>query len=254
MIHVDPALSAPETRHAATAPARALIDGQMAMLSRLAQIGMELAEACGRDARAEAGDGPAPSPEHRREIGLVFARVARAVRMTIALQSRLAGDLAALDRADDVARMRRKTERRFRLSRLCGEAARASVDARRRSGAQRWSDEDAIEDEIERLSAEACERLTDAEDGDLWGRPFDEVVARICADLKLSPEWGARLRAAVEPPPSHSPPEPHPPPPVILGRSAARAQTRGPSSEDVDEGASRLGDAGPRLSAPLRPG
>jgi hypothetical protein len=236
MIHVDPALIAPATRPApaaATAEARALIEGQMAMLTRLAQIGMEIAEACGREACANAG---AAEPAARHDPGLVFARVARAVRMTIALQSRLMKDLAALDRADDQAEKARTTRRRMRLSALVEEAARAQVAARREAGGQYWADEDAVEDEIEQLASEAYERLVDAEDGgDRLGRPFGEVVAGICADLGLSPDWTARLEAAVEAPPDlpaaataarPEPPAARPPDPALLtprpspGRSA----------------------------------
>src|SRR5687767_8630850 len=102
MIHVDPALVAPSPAAAPATDARALIERQLAMLTRLAEIGMEIAEACGREAVAApgAGEGAAQTPERLRDPGLAFARVARAVRMTIALQSRLAKDLAALDRTD----------------------------------------------------------------------------------------------------------------------------------------------------------
>jgi hypothetical protein len=196
MIHVDPAHIAPEPASPpAPIDARALIEGQIAMLSRLAQVGMELAEACGREAKAPSSDGAA-----RAHPGLAFARVARAVRMTIALQSRLMKDLAALDRADDMAERARTTKRRTRLAQLIEDAARAKVDAQRESGARFWADEDAIEDEIETLTSEGYERLIDAEDGGLWGRPFDDVVAGVCKDLGLSPDWTARIAASVEPP------------------------------------------------------
>ena len=213
MIPADPTLLAssplPPTAPAdAPAPARVLIEGQLAVLSRLTQIGMEIAEAAGQEARAAAAtaasapeEGAAPAREHRRDPGLVFARVARAVRMTIALQSRLLKDLADLDRAEERAASDRTRERRRRLSRLLDEAARASVTARRDAGAQHWADEDAVEEEIEAWSAHAYERLTDAEDGDLWGRSFDEVVAGVVKDLGLSPDWCAPLLAATVPPP-----------------------------------------------------
>jgi hypothetical protein len=233
MIHVDPALVASDPP---PAPARALIEGQMAMLSRLAAIGMEIAEACGREAKA------APNAGEARAVGLVFARVARAVRMTIALQSRLMKDLAALDRADDMAERARTARRRIRLSRLVEDAARTAVAAKRAAGHQYWADEDAVEDEIEQLSCEAYERLVDAEDDDLSGGPFEEVVAGIAKDLGLSPDWTARLLAATAPPASSGaaptdaprtasrsgsstdePPDPEPSPPALAwARPTAR--------------------------------
>jgi hypothetical protein len=196
MIHVDPAHIAPDPANPpAPDDARARIEGQLVVLDRLVAIGMEIAEACGLQAKAPPTEGARSHP------GLVFARVARAVRMTIALQSRLMKDLAALDRADAVAERARTTKRRTRLAQLIEDAARAKLDAQRESGSRFWADEDAIEDEIETLTSEAYERLIDAEDGDLWGRPFNEVVAGVCKDLGLPPDWTARIAASVQPPP-----------------------------------------------------
>ena len=221
MIDVDPAHIAPDPASAAP-DARARIEAQLVMLDRLAQVGMEIAEACGREAKAPSSDGAS-----RSHPGLVFARVARAVRMTIALQSRLMKDLAALDRADEIAERARTTKRRTRLAQLIEDAARAKVDAQREAGARFWADEDAFEDEIEQLTSDAYERLIDAEDGNLWGRPFDEVVAGVCKDLGLSPDWTTRIAASVQPPAA---------PPTSPTRSVAGG---GPLAEErVVEGAS----------------
>ena len=229
MIHVDAALLDPSPL-AAPAPARALIEGQLAMLTRLAQIGMEIAEAAGHEARAAAatarrarrGRGPRARTDPRP--GLVFARVARAVRMTIALQSRLLKDLADLDRADERAAARPQdrapacacpacsTRPPRRPSRRSASPAPGAGRTRRPSRTR-----------SRQLSSEAYERLTDAEDGDLVGRPFDEVVAGVGEDLGLSPDWTVRLMAAVEPPRARcadaAPPPSRPP----LSRGKARA-------------------------------
>ncbi|OYX34496.1 MAG: hypothetical protein B7Y99_05225 [Caulobacterales bacterium 32-69-10] len=63
----------------------------MAMLERLAEIGMEIAEDAGRMSRSQAeGVAQAADP------GLTYSRAARAVRLTIALQQRLTeGAIAA---------------------------------------------------------------------------------------------------------------------------------------------------------------
>ena len=187
MVALDPAPLAtapvlPEARPTAslTLP-RALIERQIAMLTRLAEIGMEIAEAAGRQAAgsaAEAADGPPLG-----DPGLAYARAARAVRMTLFLQSRLAKDLADLDKAEVQARAERTSARRARLHRLVEQA----IEAERRD-----------EDEIEHLSSDAWERLRDADDeAELVGSaPFAEVVARICQDLQLSPASTARLLAA----------------------------------------------------------
>ena len=237
MIAADPALPAPAPAPAAApASARALIEAQMAMLSRLAQMGMDIAEAVRRDV-CDAGPDPAPnpdqgapphptgpaprSPDQRRHLALVFARVARAVRLTIALQSRLAKDLAALDKEAAWAEDDRRRDRRLRLGGLVREAAKTLVVTRRQAEGDSM-EAGVVEAEIELLSGAAYERLTEAEDGWLVGRPFDQVVARICRDLGMTPDAAARLTAMVAAPPqdraappAEPPPDPASPPPSL---------------------------------------
>ena len=166
MIRVDPATVAIPASAEPGARARAVIERELAMLTRLAEIGMEIAEAAGRQACGGADDPQATSDgPFRTDPALAYARVARAVRMTLALQARLAKDLADLDRADSQARAARAAARRSRLHRLVEQAIEAEE-----AGHADWD-----EDEIERLSADAWERLTDAEDeADFAGlAPFD---------------------------------------------------------------------------------
>jgi hypothetical protein len=166
------------------AAARALIEGNIAMLTRLAEVGMGIAEDAGRRSHALAQGGEdagadAPDP------ALSYARAARAVRMTIALQSRLSKDLLALDEADDKARAARAGVRLRRVHRL---VKRALEDG---------EGDEADEDEVERLSTGAWERLRDLDEADLADRPLSEIVALICRDLGLSPQTSAlALQAA----------------------------------------------------------
>ena len=146
------------------------------MLTRLAEIGMGIAEDAGRRSAALA-DGGAAGTE-APDPALAFARAARAVRMTIALQSRLLADLAGLDRAEGLARAADASARRERIHRRVERAIEAAHD----------DDDDA--DEVERLSMDAWERLVDADEDDLVEGPLDAVVARICADLGLRPDGG----------------------------------------------------------------
>jgi hypothetical protein len=147
-----------------------LTERQLARLERLADIGMEIAEAAGRRAAALAADpagiddGPDP--------GLTYARAARAVRLTIALQSRLVADRAAGERAVAAARAAEGAQRRHRIHARVEQFIEAERD-------------DA--DEAERLSSAVWEQLTEADDADLLDRPVAEVVAAICRDLGLSP-------------------------------------------------------------------
>ena len=53
-----------------------------------------------------------------------------------------------------------------------------------------------VETGVEQLCEEVDERLTEAEDFDLEGRPFHEIVAGVCKDLGMSPDWTARLTDA----------------------------------------------------------
>jgi hypothetical protein len=163
---------------ARAAQAHALIDRQLAMLTRLAEIGMEIAEAAGRRAcaLAEGGEAAPSLVAQGPDPGLAYARAARAVRLTIALQSRLAKDLAALDEAQARANGAEAARRRDR--------AHAHVE-------QAAEDQRDDTDEVEALSSRAWERLTDLDDDDLLLRPIGEVVARICEDLGLSPAFVA---------------------------------------------------------------
>ena len=253
MIHVDPARIAPADRPdpaAAAAEARALIVGQMAMLTRLAQIGMEVAEACGRQAAAQTDvrqtgapqtdtDKPDPAePARPRDLALVFARAARAVRLTIALQARLAKDLAALDRDRAYADEERRRERRWRLQGQIREAAKTLVVTRRQAEGD-CLEAGVVEAEIELLSGAAYERLTEAEDGYLMGRPFAEVVARICRDLGMTPDGAARLTATAEPPPDADPPPRLSPCPAMGEGSGTGARGAAPPGQAVEAGPDR---------------
>jgi hypothetical protein len=196
------------THRATSAPAaetaRELIDAQLPMLTRLAEIGMDIAEAAGRRAVAQAEGGE--TEERGSDPALAYARAARAVRLTLALQSRLVAELAALDQAHAKARAVEAGRRRDRIHARVEQA----IEAERA---------DAEGDEIEHLSAAAWERLTETDDAELLDLPMDEVVALVCRDLGLSPAWaeafaGGALAVAD-----------HPPPPAVpSGRAASPAK------------------------------
>jgi hypothetical protein len=186
----------PAVDHAASHAA--LIERQLAKLERLADIGMEIAEAAGRRAAtlAEGGEEGADGPDP----GLTYARAARAVRLTLALQARLARDLAALGEAATRAHAAEAARRRDRIHTRVERALEAE-----RLG----------EDEVEGLSSDAWERLTEEDDEALLARPIEEMVALICADLGLSPAWAApafpRLGPAPRTDADGPPPRPAPP-------------------------------------------
>jgi hypothetical protein len=167
----------------ATDRARRLVDRQLAMLGDLAEMGLEVARAVERRAK-EAGP-----QDDLNAVAMAYARAARAVRMALMLQSRLIRDLQALEdgvaeqaasvvaRADK-ARIDRQDERKLQVERIVGRVAQARSDD---------------EDEIQWFADETAERLADdGLYGDVMKRPVGEIVALICRDLGLKPDW-ARL-------------------------------------------------------------
>jgi hypothetical protein len=179
---VDPALA-----EAAGEP-RAVIVRQLQVLGELAELGLDIARAIARQAATEApGEAPAEMPGEttrapqvvKGDVSLAYARVARAVRLTIALQSRLLQDLRALDEVAERhlhgGRSNTARERKARVRRILDRVIDAEVG-------------DAAEGD--RLAGEVRERLeNDDIYGDVLARPVGEIVAMICRDLGLSPDW-----------------------------------------------------------------
>jgi hypothetical protein len=155
----------PETLPAARSAdwARPLLDRQLAVLGRLAEAGLEIAVAL--EAQARGGEAVVQG-----DVAMAYNRVARAVRQTIMLQSRLIE--AWQDRA--TAATGRKAAARASAARI----VRDVIEDERENDAER----------TERLTTEAAERLRDEDFGDLLARPFAEAVADIVRDLGLSPD------------------------------------------------------------------
>jgi hypothetical protein len=175
---------------------------RLRMLEKLAQLEMELAEALQRQAIAAAdptppaepdaaeASGPGAAPGTAGDLSAAFARIARSLRLTLALQARaeeqlralLAGEAAKVEvrraevtrRATEEARARSEHHRN-EVERLVCEAAEREVE-----------DEQALKSVLEALE----ERLADDEAyWDLDQMPLPEAVERLCADLELTPDW-----------------------------------------------------------------
>jgi hypothetical protein len=166
---------------------RALLDRQLEALNRLADMGMALAGAIERRATAE---DPAQDTD-LHDAALDFARVSRVVRMTFALQSRLIEEFKGVSqrrsggpgKADDwsagfggrpdIVDHDEVLKRQLKgVVRRLGEASSMDGEA------------------VERLVREAGERLE--EEGffhDITERPMGEVVALVCEDLGIAPDW-----------------------------------------------------------------
>jgi hypothetical protein len=162
---------------AAQAQARVVVERQLQVLGRLAEIGLAIATALEQQVTAEGAKG---------ETALAYARVSRAVRLTVALQSSVLQDLQALDRAAG--------------SRLYEQGCKAERDQQRRARAHRERVERVLdrviegeaksEAEGERLAAAVYERLEhDDIYGDLATRSVSEIIDLVCRDLGLAPDW-----------------------------------------------------------------
>jgi hypothetical protein len=163
---VNPA-SAPD---AAAGP---LLDRQLRLLGELAEIGLEIARALEAQAK---GTGPKVTGG---DIAHAYARVSRAVRQAILLQSRLIGDAetrrATVKAEADKSRQERQDSRKAAISFAIERIAEAQHD-------------DA--ETVEGLTEEANDRLDDEGFlGDVLDRPMSEIVAQICRRLGLDPDW-----------------------------------------------------------------
>jgi hypothetical protein len=172
---------------------RALLDRQLAALDRLAEMGMAIAEVIHGQVTAQAPE-PDPKPEAvPHHAALDFARVARAVRLTYALQSKLIADFKkppprAAQAADDDDEYDGPIEVRW----LDPQPPTAVWQRHQAKQAVRRMAEGAGGDAetVERLVAEAAERLErDDIYADIVSRPFGETVAAICRDLGIEPDW-----------------------------------------------------------------
>jgi hypothetical protein len=157
------------------APADARTERHLRMLQELAEIGMDLA----RGVRAQALDPAAEAAGG--DFGLVFSRIARAVRQTLALETRIAQEQAARDEqrlAEETRRNRDAVLRRGRARKnTVHEAVEQAVMA------------EAEGDELENLLSELDECLEDEDELDFADRPIGEQVARICRGLDIEPDW-----------------------------------------------------------------
>lgn len=148
----------------AGAGACSLVERQVEALGELVGIGLKIARAIERQVDA-AGAGPQAMAD-LNAAAIAFARVARAVRQSVMLQSRL--------QQERTAAAARAGELKARVARIVRRAI---------------EDEHGETEQVERLAAEAAERLEQERYGDVFTRPLGEIVADICRDLGLAPDW-----------------------------------------------------------------
>jgi hypothetical protein len=176
-----------QSRDDASLWTRPMLEAQLARLDRLADMGLDLAAALVAQAKGETEIDVA-----RGDIALAYGRAARAVRFTIALQSKLITDFQAAGRGetprndDDATNITLSWDdhgqsRKSGAGRIIGRVIAAETDSLQ---------------ERERLTREVNERLgDDTLTGDL-NRPYSEIVADICRDLGLEPDWAVLSQEA----------------------------------------------------------
>jgi hypothetical protein len=156
-----------QTDVALTDPSEDRAQRRFRVLQELAEIGMELARDVQRRAREQAGDGAA-------DLGLVFSRIARTVRQTVALEAKLDQDCQVRRDKADAERAVETRLRGIRRKTKVMEIVERVIET---------------ESDAERLLDDLGERLEDADDSDFADRPMGELVACICRDLGVTPDW-----------------------------------------------------------------
>ena len=155
---------------------------RLAVLGELTGIGMAVARAVGRlaEAVAETAEDAKERPAARAsELSLAFSRVSRAVRLTLALEERMEGAAAAAPApANPYAQSGRLVSALYKADQL-GEAARDLIE--------HAAGED--EAKAERLGEALSERLDELDADEVLERPLIELIARICKDLDIEPDW-----------------------------------------------------------------
>jgi hypothetical protein len=169
--------------------ARTMLEPQLGMLQRLAEIGMEMAEAVGRQAKAC----EAETPEALDKITQTFQRTARTVRLTLLLRAKLIQDVVS-PKPSAPQTAAPQTTAPMAAARMA--AARAKVEARKAQVLEVVGDVARAEHDnpetVERLVAEAAERLDrEVFQAELKTRPVSTLVERICEALDLHPDWRA---------------------------------------------------------------
>ena len=166
---------------------------QCEMLTRLAEIGMQLAEAAGARALAAEAATAAAAPDEPAEAqpqaaapdpGLAFARYAHLVRQTLAQRARAVRDLCVRDGGREARRARHREEVENQIDHLV------------------WGD---VED---RAHAAALDLQVSQAFADLYGdqedpvedRPVGSVVAGLVCGLGLAGKWSRRAPHRVSQP------------------------------------------------------
>jgi len=176
----------------------------MQMLRELAELGMNAARALERqivaaaETAVEAGAQAPAAARGAPDPGLALTRVARMVRLTLALKKRLMlGRIEALQ-ADAQAKAREEAQTATTAGSPPDDAVRRTITRRLwdrfgrdrvREVVERTIETEAPEHDHDRLRAELLERLDDDEMAKFSGWSIGEAVETICKPLGLVPDF-----------------------------------------------------------------
>jgi hypothetical protein len=139
------------------------------VLEELAEIGLDLARALRRQVTE------ADTPADAGQVALAFSRIARAVRLTLALEDRLAEDHAARVREQERARIKLRHDAAVNRA-VVKKMVEETVEAETNEGGR----------EAEPLLAALSETLDEVDEEDFVQLPVDAIVMRICKDLGVT--------------------------------------------------------------------
>jgi len=181
---VDDPRAVAETARLAAVVARA--ERRLRVLEEITEIGMRLMRKLD-DAPAAGSDAPRPDP------AVAFAKLSRAVRLTLDLEARVEEDLrAALAGQVEVRETRRETR-----DQPAGKADDPDEAARQASVSQVENqvelaiarEAESEKEYLEHLAALAERLEWDEAYDDVRDQPFREVVEALCKDIGLEPDW-----------------------------------------------------------------
>jgi hypothetical protein len=178
----------PEAADEAPDPSVLLAEGRLGLLRELAEIGMKLVRAIEPGAPAAADE--AAGASRGRDTADAFARLSRAIRLTLALEAKTDEELR--DLRAGVVRKRKKEKKRAAKRREAAAAKDAEEHEERICELVAEAAEAEIADVYEFAPRYFAlrERLdNDPAYDDCSGRPVRETVERLCKDLMLSPDW-----------------------------------------------------------------
>ncbi|HZZ69059.1 MAG TPA: hypothetical protein VFE18_12880 [Phenylobacterium sp.] len=187
----------------------ARMERHLRLLQELAELGMRMARAVTEQVVAQGADeGSDAGPGDSRlagDPGMVFSRIARAVRLTLVLEAKLAEELADKERIDRSEAVRR--------ARAIAQAPYREREEHLRRAVARAIRRDLHDQDEETLFDTLNEEIDDwSRTPGFLDRPIGELAALICKDLGLTASpalWEHEAWALEEAAARNAAPDPH---------------------------------------------